>query len=248
MWTGRTHTNAFRDDDLDPRTINNHMSNLRTLLTEAGRGKFVREQLSAQQLGIERGSRIGKKLAIPAEKYRDAQSKVLQMNEGVHSALALCRMLGLRSAEAVKSGPYLTLWLAAFDANRPICIIRGAKGKRARDLLPRMLPNKVLVRAALVQAIEVMAAHGGRELVNVDSGSSAINLFHRIAVEAGLVKPFSPHSLRYAFACDLLDELQQFGFTRRQASETTSLMLGHGDQRGRWVDSIYSRRALPMAG
>jgi len=50
--------NAFRDDDLDPRTINNHMSNLRTLLTEAGRGKFVREQLSAQQLGIERGSRM----------------------------------------------------------------------------------------------------------------------------------------------------------------------------------------------
>jgi hypothetical protein len=64
------------------------------------------------------------------------------------------------------------------------------------------------------------------------------NTFYRHIMEP---LDLQAHALRYAYACDLLDLYQQEGFSRAECEAQTSMDLGHGDGRGRYVRQVYGR-------
>ena len=49
------------------------------------------------------------------------------------------------------------------------------------------------------------------------------------------------HALRYAYACEMLVLYTKEGFSQAEAEAQTSIDLGHGDGRGRYVRKVYSR-------
>ncbi|WP_129648590.1 hypothetical protein [Peristeroidobacter agariperforans] len=51
------------------------------------------------------------------------------------------------------------------------------------------------------------------------------------------------HSARYAFAEERMRVYRDVGSSEREARAATSLDLGHGDGRGRYVASIYASGA-----
>jgi hypothetical protein len=59
------------------------------------------------------------------------------------------------------------------------------------------------------------------------------NAMHRLGVQG--------HSLRYAFARERVEAYLQNGIPMAEALARTSMDLGHGDGRGRWVKMVYLR-------
>jgi hypothetical protein len=59
------------------------------------------------------------------------------------------------------------------------------------------------------------------------------NAMHRLDVQG--------HALRYAFARERVDAYRAEGIPLREALARTSMDLGHGDGRGRWVKMGYLR-------
>jgi len=64
------------------------------------------------------------------------------------------------------------------------------------------------------------------------------NAMHRhITPEAGI----KGHCLRYGYAVDRIAAYVHAGDTRAEALAHTSVDLGHGDCRGKYVEAVYSR-------
>jgi hypothetical protein len=59
------------------------------------------------------------------------------------------------------------------------------------------------------------------------------NLCHRAGIQS--------HAARYAFAQERMHAYRNDGLIEREARAATSLDLGHGDGRGRYVSSVYTR-------
>lgn len=234
---------SMKSRDLSPRSIQNAVSHVRQALEISGRMQFVREHLSSRQLDLAQGSRHGTKRAIGDAEYRAAHAAAAGKDAGVAAALELCRHLGLRSAEAVRSGPCLRDWEKALekgDSGRAI-VAHGTKGGRVRDLPVSLIPDRVAALVAVRNAIAVSEKQAG-QVVAGDTLKNALDRFHNVSRSAGLVGESAPHSLRYAFACDAIDHLKNMGSSHKNALAVTSELLGHGDQRGRWVEQVYSRR------
>ena len=223
------------------RTVQNKISALRQVLKAVGRDKFVREQLGSRQLGLEQGSRDGTKRPMTRALYEKFSAAAAQRERGFAEALALCRFLGLRSMEAIRSPDSLQSWLRAIDRqNGHLVIHTGTKGDRPRTLPAMLIPDLVAARGAIVAAIAASEANGGR-LIKLGTLAQAERRFHNEATAIGMKGPDSPHSLRYAFAAASMMQLVGQGFSEREALGVVSELLGHGDQRGRWVRQVYLR-------
>lgn len=155
---GRRHLDSYvssLQQSGSPRTIQNKISSLRKVLEVAGRGKFVREQLESRKLGLEQGSRDGTKRPMTRPRYEKFSAAAAQRERGFAEALALCRFLGLRSMEAIRSPGSLQSWLRAIDRpNGHLVIHTGTKGDRPRTLPVMLIPDLVAARGAIVAAID----------------------------------------------------------------------------------------------
>lgn len=58
----------------------------------------------------------------------------------------------------------------------------------------------------------------------------------------GLTGAYSPHLLRYAWAQDAIRHYLSQGFSKKEAPAMTTMGLGHGDGRGRYVAQVYGRQ------
>jgi len=65
----------------------------------------------------------------------------------------------------------------------------------------------------------------------------AIGIYRNVCDRAGI----QSHGARYAFAAERMQAYRDEGFSEREARTATSLDLGHGDGRGRYVASVYAR-------
>ncbi len=59
------------------------------------------------------------------------------------------------------------------------------------------------------------------------------NLCYRAGIQS--------HGARYAFARERMQAYGNQGYSEREAHAATSLDLGHGDGRGRYIASVYAR-------
>lgn len=218
------------------RTLQNELSSIRVMLVAAGREKLA-SNLDNKRLGIAGASREGTKTALPDQRFAELRAAVQARDSGVAAVVDLQRALGLRAEEAVKSCKSLASWERQLASGQPVRLIFGAKGGRARDIRPAD-PQRALeaVRAAL----RLSKAQGG-VLIAKDGEKAAMSRYRNVMSASGFVGRESGHSLRYAFAREQIAAYQQQGFTKDEALAQTSLDLGHGDGRGRWIEQVYSR-------
>lgn len=133
---------------------------------------------------------------------------------------------------------WLKTWQQALDRGEPrLTVVFGTKGGRPRET---MILDTDAVKKALDNALAVAESRNNR-LINKPDLKSAMDYWHNQAARMGLTGAYSPHSLRYAWAQDAIHHYLARGFSRKEALAMTSMDLGHGDGRGRYVAQVYGR-------
>lgn len=222
------------------RTLHNDMSALRSVFRLAGREKLVTStRLTNKALGLSGASRAGTKFAIPDERFQAVLRSAQRHDRGLTCALQLARLLGLRSQEAVQCANSLKTWKKQLERNQStLTIVFGTKGGRPREtrIIDRHAVQQVVKEALLV----AKTRHG--KLIDKPDLKTAMNFWRTHTTRLGLIDNYSPHSLRYAWAQDALRYYLSQGFSRSEARAMTSMDLGHGDGRGRYVERVYTRK------
>jgi hypothetical protein len=197
---------------------------------------------SNKALGIGRGSRIGTKEALSDAAIRGFQELMDRRGRSaIGHVLELQRALGLREAEAIRGGNPETLarWLRELQGRGYVRVIEGTKGGRARDVHPADLNR---ARTAIERAQATLARLAQRYLVTRADGSAATGLRQALGIYRNLCHRagIQSHAARYAFARERMQTYRNDGLSEREARAATSLDLGHGDGRGRYVASVYA--------
>ncbi|CAK6491482.1 hypothetical protein PANNVG_01267 [Pantoea sp. Nvir] len=222
------------------RSLQNEMTAVRCILKQAGRDRLAQsERLNNRSLGLSGASRNGTKLAITPEHYRDVPETARVKDPGMAAALALSRLLGLRSQEAVQSAQSLKTWRQALErGDTRLSVVFGTKGGRPRETV---ILDAGAVKKALDNALAVAEDRHGR-LIDKPDLKTAMKYWHSQASRLGLTGAYSPPSLRYAWAQDALRHYLAQGFFEQEALAMTAMDLGHGDGRGRYVAQVYGRK------
>jgi hypothetical protein len=244
---GGKHLRAFVEcrlaQGIRGRTIANEMSHLRAVLVHCGKEGLARNPAySNKALGIGGGSRIGTKEALSDAAIRGFQEYTDRLGRpAIGHVLELQRTLGLREAEAIRGGNPETLarWFRELEEHGHVRVIEGTKGGRARDVHPADLAR---ARTSIERAQATLRASGQRYLVTRADGTPATGLKQALGIYRNLCHRagIQSHSARYAFALERKQAYRNEGYSEREARAATSLDLGHGDGRGRYVASVYA--------
>lgn len=228
------HVSGYIDwlkDRCSDRTLQNRMSHLRATISAAG----GREMPTNAQIGIDGARRAPARVAMTTADYAQAREQLAERGSGgERAALGLQRELGLRAGEAIQSPTSLATWERQLERGERIHVLHGTKGGRDRYSHP------VDRERALNAVREARTAVRGGKLIAGNTLKAARSRYERECANVGLKKEKSPHAARYAYAQDRIAAYIAAGYDRREARAATSLDLGHGDGRGRWVASVYS--------
>lgn len=115
-------------------------------------------------------------------------------------------------------------------------MVYGTKGGRPRDT---MIFDREIARNTVHNAIQITQQQNGR-LINNPNLKLAITYWRNHTSAIVLEGKLSTHSLRNAFTHDVVAYYQSQGFTKQEALAQASTDLGHGDLRGRYVESVYN--------
>jgi integrase len=228
------------EQGLSKRTLQNDMAAIRQTLRTAGRDKLANsDQISNKALGLSGASRKGTKVAITDKQYAEIHQKALQKDPGHAAALELARTYGLRGEEAVQSWQSLQTWKAAIESGATtIKVIFGTKGGRPRDTL---IIDRQRALNAVNNAIRIAEQRNGK-LIDKPTLKQAMTYWRNHCSAIGLKGKISAHSLRYAFTQDAIQYYIKQGYTQKEALALTSMDLGHGDGRGRFVKAVYGAK------
>ncbi|ELO75164.1 TPA: DNA-binding protein [Salmonella enterica subsp. enterica serovar Enteritidis] len=225
--------------EIGKRTLQNEMAALRGVLQQAGRRQVAEhERLTNKALGLAGASRNGTNRAITPEYYSKVLEAARAKDAGLAVTLELARLMGLRSQEAVQCCQSLKTWrLAMARGETRLTVVFGTKGHRPRETI---IQDTGAVKKALDNALSVAELRNGR-LIDRPSLQKAMNYWRGALAEAGLKGNYTPHSLRYAWAQDAMHHYLAQGFSDKESLALTSMDLGHGDGRGRYVVQVYGR-------
>lgn len=221
------------------RSLQNEMSAMRGILREAGRDTLADSaRISNKALGISGASRDGMHRAMPNDMYNALIERLELTDKDVSACAQIERYLGLRGEEAVQADKTLASWEKQLTQGDVVRVIYGTKGGRSRDTHVVDVPKAL---EAVKNALERTRANGGR-IIDKPDLKSAMHHHAYVMRTNGCVGEYSPHSLRYAFACDRVDAYKAQGYSNKDALAQTSMDLGHGDGRGRYIQQVYLRR------
>ena len=227
---------ALQERGVSSGSVQNRLASIRAAWRGAGRDRWAEKKNA--ELGAGPRSRTGNKTALSDERYAQARADLVASGrEREAAALALQRSLGLRAEEAVRSSQSLATWERALAAGQPIRVVQGSKGGRPRWVSPGDTQRAL----AAVREARQLARNGHLVRGQSDTLKSAIHRLDNSYRSVGLQGDQSGHSARYAFARDQLQHYEARGYTRAEARAMTSLDLGHGDGRGRYIASVYAR-------
>jgi hypothetical protein len=247
---GGRHLKAYAQsrvvEGIKVRTCAKELSHLRAVLRRIDKqGLAKNPAYSNKALGIERGSRLGTKQPMSDATILAFQARMVQLGRpSFGRVLELQRALGLRETEAVRAGQVETLsrWQRELQDHRCVCVIEGTKGGRQREVRPANLDRAL---AAVQSALALLEATGQAYLVMRADGAvpaglkQAAKIYTDLCHRAGIQN----HAARYSFARERMQAYRSQGFSEGEARAATSLDLGHGDGRGRYVATVYVRGA-----
>ncbi len=245
---GGKHLQAFVEcrlaQGVGSRTIANEMSHVRAVLVHCGKEGLARNPAYGNKaLGIAGSSRIGTKEPLSDAAIRGFQEQMdRRARSAIGNVLELQRALGLREAEAIRGGNPETLvrWHRELQGRGHVRVIEGTKGGRARDVHPADVTR---ARTAIERAQATLRASGQRYLVIPADGTAATGLQQALGIYRNLCHRagIQSHAARYAFTQERMQAYRNEGYSDREARVATSLDLGHGDGRGRYIASVYAR-------
>ncbi|GFE87971.1 integrase domain-containing protein [Steroidobacter agaridevorans] len=243
---GGKHLQAYvghrSENGIASRTLAKEMGHLRAVLRHIGKqGLADNPAYSNRSLGIAQGSRKGTKVPLSDAEIRAFQERAERLGRpDMGAILELQRALGLREIEAVRAGQGDTLHRLHRELieRGSASIIDGTKGGRVREVHPADVGRAL---AAVQRALEILETSGRRYLVACAKGvettglEQAVNAYSKFCERAKV----QSHAARYAFAEERMQAYRNQGYSQREALIRTSLDLGHGDGRGRYVASVY---------
>jgi hypothetical protein len=152
------------------------------------------------------------------------------------------RELGLREAEAIRAGQReaLARWQRELKERGSVRVFEGTKGGRLREVHPTDVGRAL---KAVQRAQAILEATGQRYLLIRADGAAttgleqALKIYSNVCSRAGI----QSHGARYAFAQERMQAYRDQGYSEREARAATSLDLGHGDGRGRYIACVYAR-------
>lgn len=227
--------------NVSKRTRENEMSAIRAVLRQVGKNKLAEPshpRLSNKALGISGESRKGTKTMITDERFREILQRIEEKDKGIAAAVKLSRYLGLRNEEAIQSAKSLNTWKKALErGDDKLRVIFGTKGGRER-MTTVVDKNKVI--DAVNYAIKYASEHDGR-LIDRGNLKSAMNYYLNTLRRYGEMKggDETPHSFRYSYAASAMKYHIMNGYSYHEALALTSIDLGHGDGRGRYIEQVY---------
>lgn len=241
----QAYIKSLKEAGISVATMHNRLASIRRAMRALGEDPDV-AGITAKTVGLESRDRSGVKEPIPDTLLEIAIAKALELNEpGFAIALRLQRLLGHRGLESLMSVSELEKY--AIEASQLVSanmgITKGTKGGRPRitDVI-HARANETL--STIQQALVHMRKHGFLVEGGKSGLKSARSKYHRLSAEVGLVGKYSPHSLRYAFACEKIAELRDLGYNRIEALSLVAKYLGHGASRNRYVSQIYGRSVV----
>lgn len=217
------------------RTMQNQQIYIRRALAAVGRAEFA-DSVTNKDLGIPKGTRIGKGLVTDPEVLKQALERA---DSTTRSWIGGMLVLGLRQRELVRSGPSLKQWERQLSAGQPISLHDGAKGGRSRQIVISVEKREIALQTVR-DLIEVVSRQDGR-VVASKSLESACHMVSEKLAACGLFGKNSGHSLRRLFAVEQLNYYRRQGYDEATARSLVSNDLGHGDGRGTWVFNNYVR-------
>ena len=233
------YVDSRKADGIGLRTLQNEVAAIRAVLRQAEMYNLANgDKISNRSLGISGATRDGTKVAMPKEKFDEILNKLKEMDLGTAACAVLERQLGLRGEEAVQSCKSLKSWDKQLAKGESIRVIYGTKGGRPRDT--RVL-DVTKAREAISNALKIAKERGGR-LIDKPDLKTAMRRYGYCMAACGATGESAPHSLRYAFACQSIQRYESQGFNHKDALAQTSIDLGHGDGRGRYIEQVYTRR------
>jgi hypothetical protein len=185
---------------------------------------------------------LGTKQPLSDKAIRAFQQRMDRLGRpNIGALLELQRSLGLREVEAIRGADVeaLARWQRTLQEHGSVRVIAGTKGARPRDVRPAQVERAL---AAVRNARALLKTSGQRYLLTRADGAvstglkQAIGVYRNVCYRAGI----QSHSARYAFADERMRAYRDEGLSEREARAATSLDLGHGDGRGRYVASVYA--------
>ncbi len=227
--------------DVSKRTRENEMSAIRAVLRQVGKNKLAdpsHPRLSNKALGISGESRKGTKSLITDDRFREILQRIEQKDKGLAATVKLSHYLGLRNEEAIQSAKSLKTWKQALErGDEKLRVIFGTKGGRERMTT---IVDRNNVIEAVNYAIKYAGEHDGR-LIDRGNLKSAMNYYLNSLRRYGEMKggDETPHSFRYSYAASAMKYHIMNGYSYHEALALTSMDLGHGDGRGRYIEQVY---------
>lgn len=237
--------------DCKEATLHNKVASIRALIKARGVDLKRAGFSDSVALGLKARSRVGVKKPVTDEVFEAAIEKATTLGEhGFVHLLKLERYLGFRGLEALMSTHALAKYAkqAKFIAGQgmsEMSISDGTKCARPRDvavIADYAQKTFEIICEALQYALQndgfLLQGKPGTKL------KGARYKYHRLAAKVGLTGEYSPHSMRYRYCVDKLQELHKTGVPRNEALILASQYLGHGDGRGRFVSMVYGRTVV----
>ncbi|WP_183059953.1 integrase domain-containing protein [Salmonella enterica] len=227
------------DEGIGKRTLQNEMSAIRAILSEAGKYKLAdpqNERLNNRSLGLSGASRDGTKSPMTPEQFQAVFSAVEKKDPGVAATMQLSYVLGLRNKEAIQSAKSLDTWKRTLDkGGDKISVVFGTKGGRPRETT---IVDRERVLQAVNYALKYTREHDGK-LVDKPDMRSAMDRYRNVLRRAGMTGEHSPHSMRYSYAENSGQFHEGNGLNDKEVLAMISMDLGHGDGRGRYIAQVY---------
>lgn len=239
----RAYVLARKSKGVSIRTMQNELSHIRSFLKVAGKSSISNApELTNKSLGISGGSRVGKKTAMSDDQFHSVCKKAVQQGRpGMAAILSIERHIGLRGNEAIHARQdTLERWQKELSTQGKITVLAGTKGGKTRTVNIHDVQNAIEAIAFALQVVKKQAGFLVIRASGTPSGGlkQARQIYHSWAHRSGI----QPHAARYAFVDNQLNYYISIGYSEREALSAVSLDLGHGDGRGRWVKSVYSKR------
>lgn len=238
------YVSARVSSGLSARSIQNEVSHIRRCVEGAGRDigdlRDKTNNWSAARLGVPSGTRIGKKPEMDMVKFDAAREK---LDERMQSVVDLQLACGLRMQEAIKSTNTFAWSIELKEAvqhGRSAFLVvtedAGSKGGRPRHIFVPL--ERVQSTLAAVIVVENIKTSDGY-VIDRDNLKSALRFYDNEMRRVGLTGDNSGHALRRSFACQQYSYYLSTGLNEKQALSRLCSDLGHGDERGRWVENNY---------
>lgn len=238
-------TKAHGKKPLTTATLHNVLSSIRVAI-EAVKGDPDALGISAEALCLASKSRIGCRLPITDQLFDRAIAAAYADGEpGLAIALRIERYFGHRGQEAIMSPSELQKYaLETADViNGKLTVRDGTKGGLVRQTVAVSKYAREALQA-ISDALHYMKSHAFLVEGKKPGLKAARRKYHALCRKIGLVGQYSPHSIRYRYCCDKLEELRDAGVSRQDALALCSAYLGHGKSRGRFVKMVYGRTVM----